>query len=352
MIRQIEINGRPVGPGAPVYIVAEMSANHGQSFEQAVKILEAAKAAGADAVKLQTYTPDTITIRCDNDYFRVGKDTLWSGRNLYDLYSEAYTPWEWQPKLKGAANALGLDLFSTPFDDTAVDFLEAMQVPAYKIASFEVVDLPLLRRIARTGKPIIMSTGMATLAELDEAVRTIRDAGGSQLALLKCTSAYPAPPQEMNLATIPHLQQAFGVPVGLSDHTTGIAVAVAAVALGACVIEKHLTLSRATPGPDSAFSLEPPEFASLVEAVRIAEKALGSVHYGVGEQEAKARVFRRSLFVVRDMKAGELFTAETVRSIRPGYGLHTRHLDQVLNRRAACNIRRGTPITWELLSGA
>ena len=348
----MEINGRPVGPGAPVYIVAEMSANHGQSFEQAVKIIEAARAAGADAVKLQTYTPDTITIRCNNEYFQVGKDTLWSGRNLYDLYSEAYTPWEWQPKLKEAANALGLDLFSTPFDDTAVEFLEAMQVPAYKIASFEVVDLPLLRRIARTGKPIIMSTGMATLSELDEAVRTIREAGGGQLALLKCTSAYPAPPEEMNLHTIPHLQQAFGVPVGLSDHTLGTAVPVAAVALGACIIEKHFTLSRATPGPDSAFSLEPAEFKVMLDGVRTAEKALGEVHYGVGEQESKGRMFRRSLFVVRDMKAGEVFTAESVRSIRPGHGLHTRHLDQVLDRRAARDIRRGTPLSWDLVSGS
>jgi N-acetylneuraminate synthase len=351
MIGPIEVNGRRVGSGAPTYIVAEMSANHGQNFQQAVKILKAAKAAGADAVKLQTYTPDTLTIKCDNEFFQIGKGTLWEGRNLYDLYSEAYTPWNWQPKLKLVADQLGLDLFSTPFDETAVDFLEAMNMPAHKVASFENVDLPLLRKIAGTGKPIIMSTGMATLAEIDEAVRTIREAGGRQLALLKCTSAYPAPPEEMNLRTIPHLAEAFGVPVGLSDHTLGIAVPLAAVALGACIIEKHFTLSRATPGPDSAFSLEPHEFKAMVEAVRTAEKALGQVHYGVSEQEAQSRVFRRSLFVVKDMKAGEVFTDGNVRSIRPGYGLHTRYLNEIMGRRASQDIKRGTPLNWHHIAG-
>jgi len=346
---ELSINGRSIGPGQPAYIVAEMSANHGQDYDEAVRILEAAKQAGADAVKLQTYTPNTLTIDCDNEYFRI-TGTLWEGRTLFDLYSEAYTPWDWQPRLKEVADRLGLDLFSTPFDDTAVDFLEAMQVPAYKIASFENVDLPLLRRIARTGKPIFMSTGMATLAELDEAVRTIRDAGGSQLALLKCTSAYPAPPGEINLRTIPHLQQAFGVPAGLSDHTLGTAVPIAAVALGACIIEKHLTLSRAKPGPDSAFSLEPAEFKAMVEAVRTAEKALGEVSYTLGQEESKSRVFRRSLFVVRDMKAGEVFTTETVRSIRPGYGLPPKYLKDVLGRRAARDIERGTPLAWTLVA--
>jgi N-acetylneuraminate synthase len=350
MSPHIEIDGRRVGPGCPTYIVAEMSANHNQDFEQAVSIVEAAKAAGADAVKLQTYTPDTLTIDCDNENFRI-KGTLWGGRTLYELYGQAYTPWEWQPKLKETANELGLALFSTPFDETAVDFLEEMGVPAYKVASFENVDLPLLRRIAGTGKPMIMSTGMATLAEIDEAVRTVREAGGSQLALLKCTSAYPALPEEMNLRTIPHLAEAFGVPAGLSDHTLGIAVPVAAVALGACLIEKHFTLSRAVPGPDSAFSLEPHEFKAMVEAVRTAESALGSVHYGVGGGEAGSRVFRRSLFVVRDVKAGEVFTAENVRSIRPGYGLHSRYLGVVLGRRASCDIKRGTPLNWSLIAG-
>lgn len=346
----LEINGRPIGPGNSVYIVAEMSANHGQNFDQAVKILDAAKQAGADAVKLQTYTPDTMTIDCDNKYFHT-KGTIWEGKNLYELYGEAYTPWDWQPKLKEIAEGLGLHLFSAPFDSSAVDFLEQMGVPAHKVASFEIVDLPLLRKIAKTGKPIIMSTGMATLAEIDEAVQTVREAGGTQLALLKCTSAYPALPEEMNLHTIPHLAEAFDVPVGLSDHTLGIAVPVAAVALGACIIEKHITLSRADGGPDSAFSLEPHEFKAMVEAVRVAEKALGTVHYGVSDAEAKSRVFRRSLFVVKDVKEGEEFTAENVRSIRPGHGLHTRYLDEVIRRRASRDIPKGTPVSRDLIQG-
>lgn len=345
----IEINDRPIGPDHPVYIIAEMSANHGQRFEQAVEILQAAKAAGADAVKLQTYTPDTLTIDCDNEYFRV-RGTIWEGATLYRLYQQAYTPWEWQSRLQEIARDLELDLFSTPFDATAVDFLERMHVPAYKIASFENGDLPLLRRVARTGRPIILSTGTATLAEIDEAVRTIEEAGGRQLALLKCTSAYPAPPEEMHLRTIGHLASAFGVPVGLSDHTLGVAVPVAAVAAGATIIEKHLTLSRSIPGPDSAFSLEPQEFAVMVTAVRVAERAMGTVHYGVSPAETDSRIFRRSLFIVREMKAGETFTEDNVRSIRPGHGLHPRHLDDVLGRRAAADIRRGTPLRWDLVS--
>lgn len=345
----IEISGRWIGFGHSVYVVAEVSANHNQNFDQAVRIIQAAHEAGADAIKLQTYTPDTLTINCDNEYFRIGKGTLWEGKTLYQLYGEAYTPWDWQPKLKVIANELGMDLFSTPFDFTAVDFLEEMGVPAYKIASFELVDLPLIRRVAQTGKPIIMSTGMATLAEIDEAVRTAREAGATQIALLKCNSAYPAPPEEMNLRTIPHLAEAFGVPVGLSDHTLGIAVPTAAVALGACIIEKHLTLSRSIPGPDSAFSLEPQEFKAMVEAVRMVEKALGQVSYEASPREAASRVFRRSLFVVKDVQAGELFTEENVRSIRPGYGLHPRYLPEVLGRRAARNIEGGTPLGWDLV---
>jgi pseudaminic acid synthase len=345
----IDIDGRRIGTDHPTYIVAEMSANHNQDLDQAIGIIEAAKEAGADAVKLQTYTPDTLTIDCDNEYFRIGKGTIWEGRNLYDLYGEAYTPWEWQPRLKEIANGLGLDLFSTPFDHTAVDFLEEMGVPAYKIASFEVVDLPLIRRVAQTGKPIIMSTGMATLAEIEEAVQAAREAGATQIALLKCTSAYPAPPEEMNLRTIPHLAEAFGVPVGLSDHTLGVAVPVAAVALGACIVEKHFTLSRDVPGPDSAFSLEPHEFKEMVDAVRVVEKALGRVHYGMTEREISSRVFRRSLFVVEDVKAGEVFSTENVRPIRPGFGLHTRYLDKVIGRRASRDIARGTPLDFDLL---
>jgi len=330
--------------------VAEMSANHNQDLEQAIEIVRAAHAAGADAVKIQTYTPDTITLDSDSPLFRIGGNTLWDGRKLYELYGEAYTPWEWQPRLKEVADGLGLDLFSSPFDSTAVDFLETMGIPAYKVASFEIVDLPLIRRIARTGKPIIMSTGMAALAEIDEAVRTAREAGATQIALLKCTSAYPAPPEEMNLRTIPHLAAAFDLPVGLSDHTLGLAVPVAAVALGACIVEKHFTLSRAVPGPDSAFSLEPVEFRAMVAAIREAERAVGQVSYEVTEREAASRAFRRSLFVVRDVEAGEVLTGENVRSIRPGNGLHTRYLEQVLGRKARSHISRGTPLAWDLIS--
>jgi N-acetylneuraminate synthase len=346
---QISINNRSVGSSSPVYIIAELSANHNQDFEQAVQLIKSAKEAGADAIKLQTYTPDTITIDCDNEYFRIGKGTLWEGRNLYDLYKEAYTPWEWQPKLKQVANDLGMDLFSTPFDNTAVEFLEKMDVPAYKIASFELVDIPLIQRVAKTGKPIIMSTGMATLAEIDEAVQAAREAGCKELALLKCTSGYPADPAEMNLRTIPHMTEAFGLPVGLSDHTLGIAVPVAAIALGACIVEKHFTLSRSVPGPDSAFSLEPHEFKAMVEAIRITEKAMGVVNYAVTEKEAASRVFRRSLFVVKDMKAGETFTSENLRSIRPGYGLAPKYLKDIMGQKARQDIKKGTPLTWQLI---
>lgn len=350
MRSHFEIENRRIGPGQPAYIIAEMSANHGGSFESAANVVRAAKAAGADAVKLQTYTADTLTINCHTDLFKVGGGTLWEGRNLYDLYSEAYTPWEWQPKLKQLADDLGIDLFSTPFDDSSVDFLEEMGVPAHKIASFEIVDTALLRKVAKTGKPIIMSTGMATLAEVDEAVSTLEAAGASQLVLLKCTSAYPADPADMNLRTIGHLSEAFGVPAGLSDHTLGIAVPVAAVALGACVIEKHFTVARSHGGPDSAFSLEPDEFKAMVDAVRVTEAALGQVHYGISEGDARSRVFRRSLFVVEDVKAGDEFTLKNVRSIRPGYGLSPKHLDEVIGRRAKGPVTRGTPLSWDLIS--
>jgi pseudaminic acid synthase len=351
MAAQITIGKRTIGAGYPAYVVAEVSANHHQKFDEAVKIIRAAKDAGADAIKLQTYTADTITIACDRKEFRLASGTIWDGTTLYELYGQAYTPWEWQPRLKEVANDLGMDLFSTPFDATAVDFLEKMGVPAHKLASFELVDIPLIQKMAGTGKPLIMSTGMATVEEIGEAVQTARAAGATQIALLKCTSAYPALPEEMNLRTIPELSRRFDVPVGLSDHTMDSAVAVAAVALGACIIEKHLTLSRSAPGPDSAFSLEPQEFKAMVDAVRITEKALGTVHFGIEAKEASSRVFRRSLFVVQDMKQGESFTAENVRSIRPGYGLHTRHLREVLGRCAAEDIQRGTPLSWELVQG-
>lgn len=345
----INIGHRKIGVNQPTYIVAELSANHNQEFNQAIQLIKAAKGAGADAIKIQTYTPDTLTIDCDNDYFRIGKGTIWEGKTLYDLYREAYTPWEWQPKLKKIANDLEIDFFSSPFDKTAVDFLEEMELPAHKIASFELVDIPLIQYVAKTGKPIIMSTGMATLAEIDEAVTAAREAGCKELALLKCTSSYPAKPEEMSLRTIPHLAEAFITPVGLSDHTLGIAVPLAAVALGACIVEKHFTLSRSIPGPDSAFSLEPDEFKAMVDAIRITEKALGGVHYKVSEHEAASRVFRRSLFVVKNMKAGEIFSENNVRSIRPGYGLRTRYISEILGRKACCDIERGTPLSWELI---
>lgn len=349
MASWIEIGGQRIGQGYPVYIVAELSANHGQSYEQAVKLVEAAKHAGADAIKFQTYTPDTLTIDSDRDPFRIRGDNLWSGQTLYQLYSKAYMPWEWQPKLQQLADQLGLDCFSTPFDVTAIDFLAKMDVPAYKIASFETGDLQLLRAVAETRKPIIMSTGMATLEEIDESVRTIRRAGANQIALLKCTSAYPAQANVMNLRTIPHMAEAFSVAVGLSDHTLDIAVPIAAVAVGACIIEKHFTLSRAMGGPDSPFSLEPNEFKEMVQAVRIAESSLGNVCYGISDDETSSRLFRRSLFVVRDVKSGEMFTTDNVRSIRPGDGLHTRYWDNIIGNHASQDIARGTPLSWDMV---
>jgi pseudaminic acid synthase len=344
------IGNRIIGSGAPVYIVAELSANHNQNFDQAVRILRAAKDAGADAVKLQTYTADTITLRSDKECFRITGGTLWVGRTLYDLYQEAFTPWEWQPKLKEIANELGMDLFSSAFDDSAVDFLEQMNVPAHKVASCELLDIGLIQKMASTGKPLIMSTGMASGEEIMEAVEAARGAGATQIALLKCTSAYPAPPEEANLLTISELARRFGCTVGLSDHTMGIAVPVAAVALGARIIEKHLCLRRADGGPDGAFSLEPQEFKAMVEAVRTAEKALGAVQFNSGPREASSRKFRRSLFVVEDIKKGELFTKQNVRSIRPADGLHPRHLKEVLGKRAACDVERGTPLGWALVA--
>jgi pseudaminic acid synthase len=334
--------------GNGVYVIAEMSCNHQQDMRRAEQIVRAAKESGADALKVQTFTPDTITLDSANPDFTI-KGTIWEGRKLHELYQGAYMPWEWHSHLKALATDLGMDFFSSPFDATAVDFLEEVGVPVYKVASFEVVDIPLLEKIAATGKPVIMSTGMATLAEIDEAVAVLRACGCPGLALLKCTSAYPAPFEEMNLRTIAHLSEAFGVPVGLSDHTLGIEVPVAAVALGARIVEKHLTLSRADGGPDSAFSLEPREFKAMVEAVRHTEKALGAVHYGVTGQQMAGKALRRSLYVVKDVKRGELFTQENVRSIRPGAGLHTRYLRQIVGGRASRDISRGTAMAWELV---
>jgi pseudaminic acid synthase len=344
------IGDREIGTDQPVYVVAELSANHNQDFEQAVRLIQAAKESGADAVKLQTYTPDTITIRSDRDYFRIRGGTIWDGRTLHELYEEAYTPWDWHPKLKRVADDLRLGFFSSAFDSTAVDFLEGMGAPAYKVASCELVDIPLIKKMAGTGKPLIISTGMATLDEIREAVDTARQAGAGQIALLRCTSVYPALPGEMNLRTIPELARRFEVPVGLSDHSMDIAVPVVAVALGACVMEKHFTLSRSLKGPDSAFSLEPAEFKAMVDAVRVAEKSLGEIHFGLTESERSSRVFRRSLFVVQAVRQGETFNAENVRSIRPGHGLHTRHLPQIVGKRASRDIERGTPLSWDLVA--
>jgi len=350
-MKEVIINGRKIGGENPAYIVAEMSANHNGDFERAVQLVKAAKKSGADAVKVQTYTPDTITIDCDNEYFKI-KDTIWEGKTLYDLYGEAFTPWEWQPKLKNIADEIGIDFFSSPFDSSAVDFLEEMNVPAYKVASFEIVDIGLLKKIASTRKPVIISTGMATPAEIKEAVNTVRKVDGREIVLLKCTSAYPASPEAVHLKTIPHMAETFGTPVGLSDHTLGIAVPVASIAYGACIIEKHFTLSRRDKGPDSSFSLEPDEFKQMVHAVRQAEKAIGEVNYEVSESEKKSRVFRRSLFIVQDVAAGEVLTNQNVRSIRPGQGLHTRFLPAVLGKKVVRDVKKGTPLTWDCIQKA
>lgn len=343
--RELRIGSRRIATGEPAYIVAELSANHHQSLEVAIEMIHAVHRAGADAVKLQTYTPDTMTIDCNNEFFRVGAGTPWEGRTLYELYTEAFTPWEWQPELMQVAGECGLDLFSTPFDATAVDFLEDMNVPAYKVASFELVDTPLIEAIAATGKPLILSTGMATTEEIDQALTTARAAGAAEIALLRCTSAYPARPEEADLRTIPDLAETFNVVPGLSDHTLGIAIPVAAVALGACIVEKHFTLSRSEPGPDSSFSLEPAEFKEMVEAIRTTEKALGMVRYGPREGEFPSQVFRRSLFVVEDIRRGEPFTHQNVRSIRPGHGLPPSMLNHVIGKIAARDLARGTPLS-------
>ncbi len=344
----IKIGSREISNNSPVFIVAELSANHGKDFNRAVRLIEAAKDAGADAVKLQTYTPDTITIDCDNEYFRI-RGTIWDGKTLYQLYKEAYTPWEWQPELKALAEGLGLVCFSTPFDAKAVDFLEEMGVPAYKIASFEITDIPLIEYVASKGKPVMISTGIATLPDIEEAVEACKRMGNEQVILLKCTSAYPAPLDDVNLLTIPEIGKRFGKVVGLSDHTLGISVPVAAVALGARVIEKHLILRREDGGPDAAFSLEPEEFREMVTRVREVEKALGKASYSLSKSAERSRIFSRSLFAVRDILEGEELTPQNVRSIRPGYGLHPRYLGDLLGKRARCFIKKGTPISWELI---
>jgi len=343
------IRNHRLGAGEPVFIVAELSGNHLQDFDLAMKTIEAMKAAGADAVKLQTYTADTLTIDEDNKYFRIEHDTPWDGKTLHKLYEEAYTPWDWQPRLKDYAEGFGLTCFSTPFDRTAVDFLEKMDVPAYKIASFEISEISLIEYAAAKGKPMILSTGIATFDDIREAVDACRRAGNDRIALLKCTSAYPAPLEEVNLRTLPDMAEKFGTVVGISDHTLGISVPIASVALGAKIIEKHFILDRKLGGPDAAFSLEPAEFAQMVRAVREVETALGTVTYELSEKVRQSRVFARSLFAVKDIRAGEPFTEENVRSIRPGYGLAPKHLSRVLGRKAKSDIKRGTPLNWDLV---
>ncbi len=346
----MKIGDRIIGPDAPPFVIAEMSGNHNQSQERALVIVEAAAAAGAHALKIQTYTADTMTLDLEEGEFVISDpDSLWAGKSLHRLYQEAHTPWAWHAPIFERARALGMLAFSTPFDETAVDFLEGLDVPCYKIASFENTDLPLIRRVAATGRPMIVSTGMATLAELDELVHTAREAGCRDLILLKCTSTYPASPENSNLRTIPHLRELFGCEVGLSDHTMGVGVAVAAVALGATVVEKHFTLSRADGGVDSAFSLEPGEMQSLVAETERAWQALGAVRYGPTAAERPSLAFRRSLYIAHDLAAGEVLTRDNVRVIRPGFGLAPKHLERVLGRRVGQAVRRGTPLTWELL---
>jgi pseudaminic acid synthase len=344
-----KIADRFIGHGHPVFIIAELSANHRQDLNIAIESLKAMKEAGADAVKLQTYTPDTITIDCDNEYFQIKHGTIWDGKSLYDLYKEAYTPWEWHPTLKKVADDIGLIFFSTPFDRSAVDFLETMNVPVYKVASLEITDIPLIEYMASKGKPVIISTGIATGSDIAEAIDACNRTGNEQVILLRCTTEYPTPLEDVNLRTIPDMLDTFNKLVGLSDHTLGISVPIAAVALGACVVEKHFILSKDLGGPDAAFSLNPQEFAAMVKSIREVEKALGNVLYNLSAETLKSREFCRSLFIVKDIQAGETFTLENIRSIRPGYGLAPKYLNHFLGKKTQRDIKRGTPVTWQLI---
>ncbi|MEM8724307.1 MAG: pseudaminic acid synthase [Pseudomonadota bacterium] len=347
----MQINGRTIGLNARPYLIAEMSGNHNHSLDRALEIVDAAAESGADAIKLQTYTADTITLDCDGPGFVIEDEkSLWNGRRLHELYDEAHTPWDWHGPIIERARELGLDCFSSPFDASAVDFLESLDVPAYKIASFEVIDLPLIRKVAATGKPMIISTGMASVIDIGEAIRTAQEAGNDQLCILKCTSTYPATPENTNISTIPNMRDTFSVEVGLSDHTMGTGVAVAATALGAVLIEKHFTLARADGGVDSTFSLEPAEFRALREETERAWQSLGQVTYGGTKAEEGSRQFRRSLYVAEDMAEGEAFTEANLRSVRPGFGLAPKHYDTLLGKRVNRALTKGTPVSWDLIA--
>lgn len=339
-------HNRMVGDGHPAYIIAEMSANHAGSIERAKEIIHATKEAGADCIKIQTYTADTITLDCHNEFFNIDNGT-WEGENLHDLYQKAYTPWEWQGELKEEADKIGIDFFSTPFDSTAVDFLESLNMDFYKIASFEAIDIPLIKKTASTGKPIIMSVGMATIDEIDEAVEAVRSTGNKNLAILKCSSVYPAIPDNMNLKTIGDIKERYNIPVGLSDHSMGHVAAVTAVALGANIIEKHFCISRAIENPDSSFSMEPHEFKAMVDDIRLAEKAMGKVSYELSEKEKNSRALRKSIFVSSDIKKGDILTPDNIRVVRPGVGLMPKYYDEVLGKTATIDIPFGTPLAWE-----
>lgn len=349
MNHTFQIGNRTVGDGSPTFIVAELSGNHNQDYNRALELVHAAKEAGADAVKLQTYTADTITINCDDPIFQINEGTIWDGRTLYDLYQEAYTPWDWQPRIMEEATKLGMECFSSPFDFTSVDFLEEMNVPAYKIASYEINDIPLIRKVAKLHKPIIFATGIAYPEDIRLALDVCKQEGNEDIFLLKCVSSYPTPYEEVHLNIIPTLAKTYGCLTGLSDHTMGTAVAVGSIALGAKMVEKHLTLRRSDGGPDSAFSMEPEEFAKMVQDIRIVEKALGSSEYKLTKTQELEHSGSRSLFVVKDIAAGEILTPDNIRSIRPGDGLHTKHYEEILGRQAAFNLKKGTPLKWELL---
>lgn len=349
MNKKINIGNRTVGSENPAFIIAEISANHLQSYDKAVRLIKEVKKSGADAVKLQTYTPDTITIDCDNEYFQIKQGTIWDGTTLHKLYEKAYTPWQWQPKLKKIAEEEGLICFSSPFDKTAVDFLENMEVPAYKIASFEITDIPFIEYVASKAKPVIISTGIARLGDIEEAIAACKRVGNEDIILLKCTSAYPSPLEDINLNTIPNMAETFDTIVGISDHTLGNTVSLGAVALGAKVVEKHFTLKRSEGGPDAAFSMEPQEFKAMVQGIRDMEKALGKVTYELTEKQIRSKEHSRSLFVVKDIKEGELFTEENVKSIRPGFGLPTKYISEIVGKRAKYDIKKGTPMEWKML---